>query len=464
MYGDAIQSSMQDLANSIMQLQQMVNIIPVYILLSTHVYNYIQQQQSGETETTAPSLVQSTLTGDQHSQPHTEISFTNNLAPSQPRHEKEHDGTGDEDLNNLSADEEEEENDLDDGEPTTVTQSGRDNSYSSPTPTQENTSTRDRGVIRPPEPVDISVPHGGMGSPDVEAENNLDIDEVAGYNAEEENNLDVDEMIGHRVETEKSLDADEAVGGGVETENNLKGDEVMNSEVELQNNDIVVGPADVEVQNNLDVEAENNLDSDEEAENHVSHPTSKVSQLPQPYSTPHTASSAPSSNGVNPPLSTQSPPMSRSQNRSTTTEPMQAFRATVPRTTDSHTLVLNHDLTEENQFEEDDEKQNNFSDSEASDHGPDLQGLPHANDTAPQDFPPPSSLHPQQQMRASQEENNFMMPPMPMSAPVGRGFSDSTHHSGGPLRANVDSTTFSSLPSSASGGEVSYISHTVEPC
>ena len=73
------------------------------------------------------------------------------------------------------------------------------------------------------------------------------------------------------------------------------------------------------------------------------------------------------------------------------------------------------------------------------------------------------------------EESNFGMPPAPTSAPVargqgyldsgpvptsvpvggGRGYLDSSSPSGGPLRASVDSTSLSSLPSSTGGGEVS---------
>jgi hypothetical protein len=264
---------------------------------------------------------------------------------------------------------------------------------------------------------------------DSEVQNDLDSEAQNNLDSEAQNNLDVDEVVNYDVTVPSNVAANEVVGSHAEVQNNLDADEAQSSH-------------DAEAQNNFDdVEAQNNLDTEEVVE-HGGH-TEVVSQPPSSVAASASMSQLVASSNVVPtPLST--PSMS---NSSTSTVP--AFRATVPRTADSSGPVRSHDLTEDNQFDDDDDKQNDFSDDEASSNSHDLKGPPRASVAATNE--PLSAYAQQQQERWRASLDDKQIPPAPVSAPVGQGFSGSSHHSKGPLRASVDSTSFTSHPSD--GGE-----------
>ena len=183
--------------------------------------------------------------------------------------------------------------------------------------------------------------------------------------------------------------------------------------------------------NNVSIDSgmtENNFDEVEVQVHHLTQQTGTHShQSSQPPSSlSSVGSSVPSSNGVYTPVATQSPPISR---KPFPTSAPAALRATV------------HDLTEDNQF--DDEQMNDFSE-DATRKTDNLTGL---SQTTAGVTPSYVDLQ-REKWRASQEET---VPPAPTSAPVGRG----------PLRATIESSSHTSIPSIMSrGGEVSIL-HTI---
>lgn len=373
-----------------------------------------------------------------------DIPFTNQVLSTEAHHARER--ANDEDMNNLSVDEDE-ENNLN-IEETPVVQSSSDHSASQFLSVTSNSSSSAM-------PGATLVP-GGIETNVSEEQNDLNISEVVSRNRELQDNLAI---TSNNTEPENDLSADEMVVSDDVVVNSVNSEVMNNLDVEEEgsteapNNldaDEGTGRGD-EPQNDLDAE-ENNFDSDD-TEHQSTLGKEAVSQQSLSHSTPPlTASSQVPSTSLSSDLATTSSDHSTPELRShvfpTSAPPaMQTLRPAVP---GSGTAVLNHDLTEQNQFEEiDDDKQNDFSDSDASNHDNDSQGVPHSS----AELPSPTSSFTQQHPEQLREQRNFTIPPAPMSAPVGRGGSNSSHSSGAPLRASVDSTSFSSL-STAIGGEV----------
>lgn len=383
-----------------------------------------------------------------------DIPFTNHVLPTETYHAR--DTANDEDMNNLSVDEDD-ENNLN-IEETPVVQCSREHSPSQFPPVTSNSSSSAM-------PGATLVP-SGMENKVSEEQNDLNIVAVVSHDHELQDNLAI---TSNNTEPQNDLGADEMVVSDDVVVNSVNSELMNNLDVEEEgsteapNNfdgDEGTGRGD-EAQNDLDAE-ENNFDSDD-TEHLLTLGREAVSQQSLSHSTPPLAASlqVPStctslSSDLATTSSDHSTPESRSHVFPTSAPPaMKTLRPAVP---GSSTAVLNHELTEQNQFEEiDDNKQNDFSDSEASNHDNESQGLPHSSGELP------SSSYTQQHQEQLREQRNFTIPPAPMSAPDGRGGSNSSHSSGGPLRASVDSTSFSSL-STAIGGEVrpcTYCWHTL---
>ena len=314
--------------------------------------------------------------------------------------------------------------------------------------------------------------------------NNLDGAEDAAAGGELNNlDLDVPPQSLPTIEGENNLDAVvTALSSNNEAMNNLDATIATNDTTRAGGHNM---EGFAEAQNNLDIEGENNLDTvdsavtgrdsiaegvvhependlDDEADSNTHPPSQQAQVYSQSSELSHAANASsvvaaqPTSNVVEIPAVTASNDAPTSVSVS-----MQAFKAKVPQTTDSHTVAApHHTLTEDNQFddeeeEEEDDEQNDFSDDEVSSSA-DVQTAPQPSTASSHVIP---SSYTQQHRRnwtatAAHVENNFVMPPAPTSAPVGRGFSDSGSHSGGPLRASVDTTSYTSLPPAAGRGEV----------
>ena len=415
--------------------------------------------------------------------------------------------TTDEDLNNLS----ENENDLDgdNEDDSAVTAQGPGKSSvaaemgASPSAAQHVLPV----TVAPADMIDLNnveTDHANIleREDSIEAQNNVGVSEVVGDALETENNLDDDEPSDGEPDNGGStvyndLDAEDSIntaslGGSVAMQNNLEGG--TGTSAEVSNDSAVVNgvtvsttlegpntlnmddgsgssaavsvdfqpgtsmdteqlnPGAVEQQNNLDteesgaavmnndemidvaaggIEEENDLD---ELESPVHHPTQQTEEYPSFISTlPHSSTtnpSFPSSNAVYTLPAMQSPPVSRA-----------TFPTSAPAALGSS--VPKHELTEDNQFDEN-EKQNDFSeDGTGTNDG--VEGTPQASGEEG-----PSYVELQRQ-RWKESQEGATMPPAPTSAPVGRAPPSS---GGGPLRANVENTPHTALSSVAGGGEV----------